>query len=70
MRRIMKGRELELFKIVEPYIVYPLQNGRAIRSDSPPEIVDAYEELRRISEAENRKSEMIRLKLITEEENH
>lgn len=53
MRRIMQGRELELFKKVKPYIVYPLQNGRAIRSDAPPEIVEAYEELRKISKNEN-----------------
>lgn len=59
MRRIMQGRELELYNKVEPYIVYPFQNGRGIRSDSPPEIVEAYEELRKISEAENRKSEII-----------
>ena len=54
MRDIMQGRELELFNIIKPYAVYPLQDRRGIRSDSPPEVVEAYEELRRISENENR----------------
>lgn len=56
MRRLMEGRELELFNKVKPYSVYPLQNGRAIRSDSPPEIVEAYEELRKIRIAEYEKN--------------
>ncbi len=45
MRRIMQGKELELFKKIEPYIVYPLQNGKGIRNDSPADVVKAYEEL-------------------------
>ena len=56
MRRIMQGRELELFNKVEPYIVYPFQNGRGIRSDSPTEIIEAYEELQKLSKEENKKS--------------
>ena len=38
MRRIMEGKELELFKKIKPYMVYPPQNGRTIRKDSPLEL--------------------------------
>lgn len=54
MRSIMQGRELELYNKVEPYIVYPPQNGRGIRSDAPPEVVEAYEELIKIDKAKKR----------------
>ena len=50
MRKLMEGRELELFKIIEPYFVYPPQNGRCIRADAPAEIVEAYEEFRKYSD--------------------
>ena len=50
MRDIMQGRELELFNIIKPYAVYPLQDGRGIRSDSPPEVVEAYEEFLKINQ--------------------
>jgi hypothetical protein len=52
----MQGRELELFNKVEPYIVYPFQNGRGIRSDSPTEIIEAYEELQKLSKEDNKKA--------------
>ena len=54
MRSIMQGRELELFKVFEPYVVYPPQNGRGIRSDAPPEVVEAYEEFVKIEKAKKR----------------
>ena len=56
MRRILTERELELLDILKPYSVFPPQNGRGIRSDSPPEIVEAYEELNRIGDAEDERN--------------
>ena len=50
MHSIMEGRELELFNKIKPYVIYPLQEGRGIRRDSPPEIVEAYEEFIKISQ--------------------
>ena len=49
-------QKAKYYNKVVPYIVYPLQNCRGIRSDSHPEIVEAYEKLRRISETENGKT--------------
>lgn len=43
-RRIMDGRELELFEMIEPYIIYTSER-QGLSETAPPEIVKAYEEL-------------------------
>ena len=50
MRSIMQGEELELFNIIKPYAVYPPQDGRGIRRDAPPEVVEAYEKFIKINQ--------------------